>query len=464
MDTFARRMYRVASITALVLIAWVMVWSFGVPDRNARTDDLFVVGEGATRSELSGALYQEGYIRSRMSFLAAGLLHGNDTVQPGAYDLNDVDSLSELFDAFETPEGHWLVLRSGMEKHDIARTVAEILDWDPSHERQFVTALSSMQWDSFNDRVIPMMQLYQDWDDTETKTFATVAGFFSDPQYDLFEDLYVPGEYLVMNDQSVAQVANALIERLEETHTDEFESYLHTTITRNPEKLSAIEELITGEVELLPDLALVPASDLTFERTGAGDFILFTTTYWNQGAGVLELRADPKTQGIPGDVERDVFQRIYRVDDEYREKLVGNFLWHQEHLHYHFSDFVDYVLEPVDVSGASPEELTVMQEKTTFCIRDIDIVNVGVDGAQSNPSYRVCGKERQGISVGWGDSYYYTYPDQRLDITGLPSGTYRLTYAVNPRGIFEESDMDNNVASVLLAFDMESGTVQLMDD
>ena len=58
------------------------------------------------------------------------------------------------------------------------------------------------------------------------------------------------------------------------------------------------------------------------------------------------------------------------------------------------------------------------------------------------------GKERlkleMGVSPGWADPYSWTLPDQRIDVTGLPDGRYRLLAIADPHNWFRESDERNN--------------------
>ena len=49
-----------------------------------------------------------------------------------------------------------------------------------------------------------------------------------------------------------------------------------------------------------------------------------------------------------------------------------------------------------------------------------------------------------GLSPGWADPYSWLLPDQRLDITGLANGEYRLQATVDPDNWFRESDETNN--------------------
>ena len=62
----------------------------------------------------------------------------------------------------------------------------------------------------------------------------------------------------------------------------------------------------------------------------------------------------------------------------------------------------------------------------------------------------------------WAKNYCADYPDQAIDITGLPSGTYRLTFIANPGWRWQELSFRNNVSWVLVSLDMENGTVAIL--
>lgn len=212
---------------------------------------------------------------------------------------------------------------------------------------------------------------------------------------------------------------------------------------------------------LYPDLVPLPASEMVVQTAEDGTIhLLFSTTYYNRGLGTLELRADPRTAGIRADLERDILQRVYHKDGTYEESVVGTFLWHQEHLHYHYSDFITYDLMVVD--GPENEELDGILVKSTFCLRDISRVDLDLENTPPDAKYKICGKELQGVSVGWGDTYYYNYPAQDLDISSLSSGTYKLVFTVNPERKLKEITLDNNVSSVTFKLDMEAKTVEVL--
>lgn len=122
-----------------------------------------------------------------------------------------------------------------------------------------------------------------------------------------------------------------------------------------------------------------------------------------------------------------------------------------------------YDLEAVKVKGETPD-LSGVREKSTFCLRDVSVTNLDLPERPADAAYKICGKELQGISVGWGDTYFFTYPDQLLNITDLPSGTYKLSFIVNPTNRFEELSLDNNTSSVLFEIDMERRTLKVLQE
>lgn len=218
----------------------------------------------------------------------------------------------------------------------------------------------------------------------------------------------------------------------------------------------------TSSPDLLPDLASLPASDLLYEETADGSgYLLFSATYFNQGDGPLELIADPETASLRGDMERDVFQRIHMEDGTYRDALAGTFEWHESHLHYHFTDFMEYDLRQEGAGDGEAQSGVLI--KSTFCVRDVSRIMMDLPNQKEDAEHTECWRARQGISVGWGDTYYYNYPDQSINVSDLPSGTYVLTLTVNPTDRLIEKNYANNVSKVRFTLDKEHGTITLID-
>jgi hypothetical protein len=115
----------------------------------------------------------------------------------------------------------------------------------------------------------------------------------------------------------------------------------------------------------------------------------------------------------------------------------GPFTWATCHKHYHFTGFAHYRL----VSDAD-NKVILTARKQAFCARDSARQD---QGAPLNPKYDCTS---QGISVGWSDVYDPTLPCQFIDVTDVPSGTYRLEVEVNPDRTITESRYDNNISSI----------------
>lgn len=115
----------------------------------------------------------------------------------------------------------------------------------------------------------------------------------------------------------------------------------------------------------------------------------------------------------------------------------GPFIYAMCHKHYHFIGFAHYRLVSEDEN-----RVVLTARKQAFCARDSARMD---QGAPFNPKYDCTS---QGISVGWSDVYDPTLPCQFLDVTNVPSGTYRLEVEVNPERTITESRYDNNVASI----------------
>jgi cell division protein YceG involved in septum cleavage len=423
-------------------------------------EKLFVVEESDTVNAVREKLVIEGYIKSSTLFRFAQLISGSGTIEPGGYRISHEMSMFDIIHELTKPDYVWLLIPAGISKEEISKRIARALSWDEKTRKQFITAYTGIQWDAFNEELIDIFGGLFSWADTEKETFATMGAFFSDKEYDFLENYYVPKAYLVPRDVSRAQMANILVSEYKETYENNLKEKLAGDLDRR--KAKNIEELVQGEVELIPDLISLAPYDLAVEWRNGVKSLVFSTTYWNAGKGPFELYADQKTRGIAGDLERDVYQIIERIDGDHREKLVGNFLWHDAHLHYHFKDFITYTLENTDLNIPASQR-RISSTKATYCIRDVDIVESEFPDARQEPEYRICGKERQGISIGWGDSYYYTYADQSINLTELPSGTYKLSFHVNPNNLFEELSYENNESHAIFKLNVEAGTVEILE-
>jgi hypothetical protein len=201
---------------------------------------------------------------------------------------------------------------------------------------------------------------------------------------------------------------------------------------------------VAAAVPLIPNLKPLPASNISFASNASGGTDLrFSTTSWNSGLGPLELVAGDRNSAT---LRQDVYQRIYDSNGTYAQYLAGTFILHPEHNHFHFEGYALYVLQSATANGASDRT----SSKTTFCVMDTGYVDRSLPGAPQNAVYTSCGATVQGMSVGWGDRYYYGLPGQAIDVTGLPEGDYKLSIVIDPKNAIIETNDGDNVSCVLL--------------
>jgi hypothetical protein len=187
---------------------------------------------------------------------------------------------------------------------------------------------------------------------------------------------------------------------------------------------------------LYPDLRTLPPSNLSFDRLNDGTHVLrFANTVWNAGEGRLELEGDPHPR--PG-VAKKIFQNLYDAPAGghlvSQRQVASDVVYHESHQHFHFADFASYLLLARDGSGRY-QATTKKGTKTSFCIMD----TIRVDGGYRD-QYRVCGRELQGLSVGWGDEYGAELPDQWIALGAQPlaDGEYGVQSIADPKGVLNE--------------------------
>ena len=206
-----------------------------------------------------------------------------------------------------------------------------------------------------------------------------------------------------------------------------------------------------GGSQRYPDLRTLPPSNLHFDQEvidGATHHVLrFSVTIWNAGEGPLELRgvssADTATTLV--------LQRVYDERDEVVELPVGGFVYHEAHNHWHFEQFAEYQLwtraefDRWLLSGRTEGQPGWRGSKTTgqgesFCIRDSRRI-ASLPNSPPTRGYNDCGHDLQGVSVGWGDTYASSLPEQWIDLgeAPLPSGDYALRVIADPAERIHES-------------------------
>jgi hypothetical protein len=196
----------------------------------------------------------------------------------------------------------------------------------------------------------------------------------------------------------------------------------------------------------LPDLLTLPPSDLKIVTLpDGGRELRLSNTIWNKGVGPLELEGafNPETQ------KTRVEQHFSSLGGETFTRLVGEFIWHFAHDHWHFEGFSIYELWSLAPDGEL-DKLVSSSEKVSYCVIDTDIVDRERDDFSPYRRYVGCGQALQGLSVGWGDTYESHLDGQSIHLPALQDGFYALRSTANPDAILLEADYDNNTALVYL--------------
>ena len=199
-------------------------------------------------------------------------------------------------------------------------------------------------------------------------------------------------------------------------------------------------------VMYLPDLRTLPLSDLHIQLMAGGRrFLRLENTIWNSGRGPLELTGEFNTLTS----RTRVHQHIYTAEDDQHEILVGDFVWHPTHDHWHFDEFTLYELWTLTADNRQGQ-VVASSDKLSYCVMDTDVVDPDHPHVSLRQGYSGCGQRLQGLSVGWGDTYKSTIDGQALDLTRLPDGFYALISTVNPNAVILEEDYSNNSTRLYL--------------
>jgi len=209
---------------------------------------------------------------------------------------------------------------------------------------------------------------------------------------------------------------------------------------------------------LLPDMRTLPPTDLhlTFREGGKKKRLRFQNTIWNSGSGPLEM------QGVLiEDTENvKVSQHVYRQDGTFATFDAGTFYFEDDHDHWHWTYFSLYQIWSL-AENLKLDQVVANNEKVGYCLIDHYPYSMYIENPDAvlapapDREYHACTWIRQGISANWTDSYRSHIPGQHIDITHLPDGIYALKSTVDPLGVIEEVDINNNTAVVY--FELRDG-------
>jgi Lysyl oxidase len=206
-----------------------------------------------------------------------------------------------------------------------------------------------------------------------------------------------------------------------------------------------------------PDLAMARLADFDIVNANGQLQLRFSATIVNVGQGPFELNATRQDAN-----SFNIVQTIYGSGGSTDIPVQGNLVWGGDgHSHWHVQNLETYELDRLD-NGVNVG--TGM--KGGFCFFDTTTFNTSLPGAPASAVYArgtVCGQDNQsasslrmGISVGWGDRYGSSLPDQYIDVTDLVSGNYRLYATADLARQFTEASEDNNTTWVDLKLSLNT--------
>lgn len=228
---------------------------------------------------------------------------------------------------------------------------------------------------------------------------------------------------------------------------------VHPTHVVNPGCVPALTSELREPGITLPNVSpdvrnvtVAPQTDFLTGQPFPGPVRLrFDSWVMNLGTVPVELTPDDPLQ--PTTVQQCVSWTGHVCREE---RVVGGFVWHDEHKHVHFADFADYQLRRLGPDGRpdySSAGLISRSEKVSFCLLDAQLVD---PDKWSPPFYTTCGQFLQGISPGWADVYGIGTPGQELSIDGVTDGRYALVVTMDHANRLYETDDTDNVVEVTL--------------
>lgn len=157
-------------------------------------------------------------------------------------------------------------------------------------------------------------------------------------------------------------------------------------------------------------------------------------------------------------------QVIQRSDGSSRQTAIGAADYHVVHGHFHILDFVATQLYTYDLETEERGDAVGDGHKMGFCTIDGGLVNaltyVTPPAFNGNGCCYIAGTCQldmlsndefvMGMSANWYDIYPWWRSDQYVEASDLEGGVYELVSVINPDGLIEEMDYDNNEASTVI--------------
>ncbi|WP_148615345.1 lysyl oxidase family protein [Nocardioides rubriscoriae] len=219
---------------------------------------------------------------------------------------------------------------------------------------------------------------------------------------------------------------------------------------------------------LLPDVGIRTLRQFTISTSNGVKLLKFPAVTANVGNGPMEILGT-RTSSTSVDW---VGRQIVTNSDGSRTTLPDSgatfYYAGDGHNHWHIRDFDLYQL--FNAAGTVLKE----GEKHGYCFEDNTTYRDWV-GSPKHPNVPLspvythegsCGEGQpqatritHGLSVGWADTYPSTLPDQGINITGVPDGTYLVKVTADWQNFWRETNEGNNAATAKITISGNSVTL-----
>jgi hypothetical protein len=194
----------------------------------------------------------------------------------------------------------------------------------------------------------------------------------------------------------------------------------------------------------LPDLVPLPSENIAVQPDGGKDLLRFNSTLANLGPGRLQVEGF--RAGAPAD-QMLAYQTLFHQGVEVGRRSAGTLVFEPDESEWHLDYLARYRL--LDRRGT----VVATSDKVGFCMADMHQLDATNPGFVATPAlgFTACigataQSVREAIDPGWGDEYDQAIPEQELDITGAPNGTYQLQILADPEHKLLESNRDNDAS------------------
>lgn len=212
---------------------------------------------------------------------------------------------------------------------------------------------------------------------------------------------------------------------------------------------------------LLPELVPQPADALHTRQINGHWYVLFSSIIVNTGEGDFALSATRTGN------DWHVWQEVhYSISGATLVPVPAQMVWAGDgHNHWHVERIASNWMVPLAANGQPSSAKSLVDSKIGFCMYDVrQVLPKGPHNAQHRR--QTCGHSpedtnvAQGLSVGWEDVYDFTLPGQRIEITNLADGNYRLYSQVDQNNRFREASHAHDLTWVDFTLGTSQGGVR----